>query len=159
MPMNLEGFKPASVYDQSSVIQTIDSEIKSKALYYLSRFDFESSRTKENIKHYPLDSKCENTAEALADALVNMNEALWYTFVHTVEKVVEEAGLDFDLQPAPFGEKPVETKLGKIKCCAPARFSYVNTDVPTLQAYAFSYLNDDGELELQAEINFSVEVY
>ncbi len=159
MPMNLEGFKPARVYDQSSLIQSITSDVKSKGLYYLSRFDFESSLTKEGIKHYPLDSKCENTAEALADVLVNMNEALWYTFVHTVEKAVEEAGLDFDLQPAPFGEKPVEIKLGKIKCCAPARFSYVDTDVATLQAYAFSYLNGDGELEIQAEINFGIEVY
>lgn len=159
MPINLEGFKPAKVYNQSDLIQIITSDIKSKGLYYLSRFDFESSRSKEGIKHYPLDNMCENTAEALADALVNMNEALWYTFVHVVEKGVEEAGLDFDLQPVPFGEKPVETKLGKIKSCAPNRFSYVDTDVPTVQPYAFSYLNEDGKLEVQAEINFSVEIY
>lgn len=159
MPINLEDLKPAKVYDQSDVIQMITSDIKSKGLYYLSRFDFESSRSKLDIKHYPLDNLCENTAEALANALVNMNEALWYTFVHVVEKVLGEAGLDFDLQPVPFGEKPYETKLGKIKSCAPARFNYVNTDVPTLQPYAFSYLNEDGKLEIQAEINFSVEIY
>lgn len=159
MPIKLEDLKPAKVYDQSSLLQTITSDIKSKGLYYLSRFDFESSRSKVGIKHYPLDNMCENTAEALADTLVNMNEALWYTFVHVVEKAVEEAGLDFDLQPVPFGEKPVETKLGKIKSCAPNRFSYVNTDVPTVQPYAFSYLNEDGKLEIQAEINFNVEIY
>lgn len=159
MPIDLEGFKPAKVYDQSSLLQTITSDIKSKGLYYLSRFDFESSRSKVGIKHYPLDNICENTDESLADTLLNMNEALWQTFVHIVEKAVEEAGLDFDLQPVPFGEKPIETKLGKIKSCAPNRFSYVNTDVPTVQAYAFSYLNEDGKLEVQAEINFSVEIY
>lgn len=159
MPIDLEGLKPAKVYDQSKAIQVINSDTKSKALYYLSRFDFESSRSKLDIKHYPLDNMCENNAESLADTLVNMNEALWYTFVYVVEKAVEGAGLDFDLQPVPFGEKPIETKLGKIKSCAPNRFTYVNTDVPTVQPYAFSYTNKEGKIEIMAEINFGVEIY
>lgn len=150
MPIVLETQKVNKVVDVSSTIQSFDTQAKKQAQYLLSRFDFERKNTREGIKHYPLDSLCEDTPEDLAKELENISSDLWFTVKVKIDQAISDSGIDFDYS---------DSVIGKIKFCAPSRFSYVNTDVPTVQPYAFTYTNKEGKLEIMAEINFSVEIY
>lgn len=150
MPIVLETQKVNKVVDVSSTIQSFDTQAKKQAQYLLSRFDFERKNTRDGIKHYPLDSLCEDTPEDLAKELENISSALWFTAKVKIDQAISDSGIDFDYS---------DSIIGKITACGPNRFYGPEMNVDSVQPYAFTYTNKEGKLEIMAEINFGVEIY
>ena len=150
MPIVLETLKVNKVVDVSSTIQSFDTQAKKQAQYLLSRFDFESKDTREGIKHYPLDSMCEDTPEDLSKELDNISSALWSIVKVKIEEAICSSGIKFD-----YGD----SSIGKITACGPNRFYGHHMKVDSVNPHAFTYTNEEGKLEIMAEINFGVEIY
>lgn len=150
MPIVLETQKVNKVVDVSSTIQSFDTQAKKQAQYLLSRFDFESKDTREGIKHYPLDSLCEDTPEDLVKELETISSALWFIVKVKIDQAISDSGIEFDYS---------DSIIGKITACGPNRFYGPQMNVDSVQPYAFTYTNKEGNLEIMAEINFGVEIF
>ena len=93
MPIVLKTEKVNKVVDVSSTIQSFDTQAKKQAQYLLSRFDFERKNTRDSIKHYPLDSLCEDTPEDLAKELENISSALWFAVKVKIDQAIRDSGI------------------------------------------------------------------
>lgn len=145
--------------DWTDELNLVDNDYKGRVQNLLKRFDFESTNDRTKCKHYPLDMQCGTSPEETSTALELMSNA-FYSLLHKELSAavinsgrVEAVECSFDER---FKSKAV--KIGKIYATPPNKFSTVNTDLESLQPFAYAYKTDD-QYEVMGEINFGIEIY
>jgi len=147
----------SKVEDLTLEVNEINNTFKDKTLELLSRFDFESSLSKDKCKHYPVSFFAKN-AEEIGKALELISQACWATLHFKLLEV--KASFPTLTKPMQWDEKPASesVKLGKIYMCSPNRFCTVNTEVTEPKVFAYGYQSED-RYEIQGEVNFGIEIY
>lgn len=163
MPLNVEQILSdcAKVVDLSEKIQLIENLEKIKATKLLSNFDIEWSEDVNKVKHYPLDDySLYSTSDDINSRIERLSKVLWLTVGTNIQNASAHLLPKDTVEPMNFGDRPAKAKkIGKIYTCRPHRFNTVGVTVGVVQPYLYSYKLADGSTEMQAEINFGIEIY
>lgn len=147
--------KKNTFVDLTFLMNMLECSAKDNIEILLQRFDIVQAHRSE-VKHYPIHVKGPNTNEFVVDQLKSMNSTIWWTVRNAV---VLEMMNKYTTVSQLLNALTIGGKLGQIKVVPPLTFDHVNTQLSVLKPFARSYAIDDNELEIQAEINFTVELY
>lgn len=125
-----------------STIKFVELTDKFKSEFdYYSKLVVIKNAKREDVRHYKLNDTCVNDENVINQKIKRMIDAHWWSFNFRYESLCIGNG-----------------ENAKVLTCAPHKFSHINTEVDSLKPFIFTYENDDGDIEIHVEMNYSFEV-